>query len=103
MGQDVGVRVTEKPLVTRDLDAAEDQLPALCEAVNIVTDAGPDNLICGDSLVHGQSKYCRRTASARQRSRGRVILMFIGDPSTTDTARPSRSTSCESSVPMKPS
>src|SRR5262245_12670047 len=96
VAEHIRIRVAEQALVERDLNPAAHKLSAFYEPVNIVA--------CSDAsrCAHFSSaKNSDCITSASRRSNGRVILMLIGEPSTTDTRCPVRSTSCDSSVPMK--
>ena len=99
--QHVGIGMTEQPVRVRDLDAADDQRPALDQLVAVVAEAGGDAhdpLRSVDARGRDSSARSRSSSSARRRSSGVVILKFSGDAGNTATVPPWRSTSQASSV-----
>ena len=73
VGQDIGVRMTQKALLKGDLHAAEDQLSSLDEAVHVIS--------LSDS-EHVYSPFmARRQPSARGTSSGVVIFRLSKCPS----------------------
>lgn len=78
--QHVRIRVPEQAFLKWNLHAAENELSPFNQQVYVVT------YPYASRVVHfTQSKNSACIASASRRSNGRVILMFIGEPSTTDT------------------
>ena len=71
MQQDVGVAVAEQSFFKRHVDAAEDELAALHEAVDVVSHAKSRHIFVLPSMA-----CAFKNASAMMRSPGVVTLMF---------------------------
>ena len=87
----VRVRMAVEPLFIRDRHAAEDELPARHEPMNVVTVADPH-----------ASCLLRMMSAASSRSSGVVSLIFSSSPSVSCTGMPSASTALQSSVSARP-
>ncbi len=77
--QNVGIAVAEQALLIRDIDAAEDELSALHEAVDIISHAETRHArspLPSGTRMSSDSWRAFQNDSAMMRSPGVVILMF---------------------------